>query len=959
MVLYEACCKRERSSAMRTHLVSAIVLAFVTLVLSATDPGDIDILNQFRKNLENPELLQWPKSGDPCGPPSWKHVFCSNSRVTQIQVSSVGLKGTLPQNLNQLSKLENIGLQKNQFRGELPSFSGLSNLKYAYLDGNNFDTIPADFFDGLENLQVLALDSNNFNASKGWSFPKGLQSSAQLTNLSCMSCNLAGQLPDFLGNFASLQNLKLSGNNLTGPIPESFKGLNLVNLWLNNQKGGGFTGTIDVLGNMDQLRTLWLHGNHFSGTIPESFGKLTSLKDLNLNSNQFVGLIPPSVASLSLDHLDLNNNMFMGPVPKFKAYKYSYSSNAFCQPTEGVPCAPEVMALIDFLGGLNYPPRLVTSWSGNDPCKSWLGLSCGTNSKLTVLNLPNFNLSGTLSPSAGNLDSLTQIKLQSNNISGQIPTNWTNLKSLTLLDLSQNNLSPPLPKFSGAVKLSLDGNPLLNGKSPGSGSSSGNPPSPTKGSSSSSSSSPGDSTAETTKPKSSKRTILVAIIAPVASVGVILLVAIPISICYYRKRKEASQASGSLVIHPRDPSDPDNMVKIVVANNSNGSTSVATESGTGSRYSSGNGASHVIEAGNLVISVQVLRNVTKNFASENELGRGGFGVVYKGELDDGTKIAVKRMEAGVISKKAVDEFHSEIAVLSKVRHRHLVSLLGYSVAGYERLLVYEYMPQGALSKHIFHWKSLNLEPLSWKRRLNIALDVARGMEYLHSLAHQSFIHRDLKSSNILLGDDFRAKVSDFGLVKLAPDSERSVVTRLAGTFGYLAPEYAVTGKITTKVDVFSFGVVLMELLTGLMALDESRPEERQYLAAWFWNIKSDKEKLRAAIDPILEVNDDTFETFWTIAELAGHCTSREPSQRPDMGHAVNVLAPLVEKWKPLDDEPEEYSGIDYSLPLNQMVKDWQEAEGKDLSYVSLEDSKSSIPARPTGFAESFTSDDGR
>lgn len=951
---------QKRSSAMRTHLVSAIVLTFLTLVLSATDPGDIDILNQFRKNLENPELLQWPKSGDPCGPPSWKHVFCSNSRVTQIQVSSVGLKGTLPQNLNQLSKLENIGLQKNQFRGELPSFSGLSNLKYAYLDFNNFDTIPADFFDGLENLQVLALDSNNFNASKGWSFPKGLQSSAQLTNLSCMRCNLVGQLPDFLGNFASLQNLRLSGNNLTGPIPESFKGLNLVNLWLNDQKGGGFTGTIDVLGNMDQLRTLWLHGNRFSGTIPASFGKLTSLKDLNLNSNQFVGLIPPGLASLSLDHLDLNNNMFMGPVPKFKAYKYSYGSNAFCQPTEGAPCAPEVMALIDFLGGLNYPPRLVTSWSGNDPCKSWLGLSCGTNSKLTVLNLPNFNLSGTLSPSVGNLDSLTQIKLQSNNISGQIPSNWTSLKSLTLLDLSQNNLSPPLPKFSGAIKLSLDGNPLLNGKSPGSGSSSGKPSSPTKGSSSSSSSSssPSNSTAETTKPKSSKRTILVAIIAPIASVGVILLVAIPISICCYRKRKEASQVPG-IVIHPRDPADSDNMVKIVVANNSNGSTSVATGSGSGSRYSSANGASHVIEAGNLVISVQVLRNVTKNFASENELGRGGFGVVYKGELDDGTKIAVKRMEAGVISKKAVDEFHSEIAVLSKVRHRHLVSLLGYSVEGYERLLVYEYMPQGALSKHIFHWKNLNLEPLSWKRRLNIALDVARGMEYLHSLAHQSFIHRDLKSSNILLGDDFRAKVSDFGLVKLAPDSERSVVTRLAGTFGYLAPEYAVTGKITTKADVFSFGVVLMELLTGLMALDESRPEERQYLAAWFWNIKSDKEKLRAAIDPILDVNDDTFETFWTIAELAGHCTAREPSQRPDMGHAVNVLAPLVEKWKPLDDDPEEYSGIDYSLPLNQMVKDWQEEEGKDLSYVSLEDSKSSIPARPTGFAESFTSADGR
>jgi serine/threonine protein kinase len=203
--------------------------------------------------------------------------------------------------------------------------------------------------------------------------------------------------------------------------------------------------------------------------------------------------------------------------------------------------------------------------------------------------------------------------------------------------------------------------------------------------------------------------------------------------------------------------------------------------------------SHLIEAGNLIISVQVLRKVTNDFAPQNELGRGGFGTVYKGELEDGTKIAVKRMEGGVISNKAVEEFEAEIAVLSKVRHRHLVSLLGYSIEGSERLLVYEYMPQGALSRRLFHWKSLNLEPLSWTRRLIIALDVARGMEYLHNLARETFIHRDLKSSNILLGDDFRAKVSDFGLVKLAPDGQKSVATKLAGTFGYLAPEYA--GKI--------------------------------------------------------------------------------------------------------------------------------------------------------------------
>ena len=198
----------------------------------------------------------------------------------------------------------------------------------------------------------------------------------------------------------------------------------------------------------------------------------------------------------------------------------------------------------------------------------------------------------------------------------------------------------------------------------------------------------------------------------------------------------------------------------------------------------------MVEAGSLVISIEVLRQVTDNFAEKNVLGKGGFGVVYKGVLEDGTAIAVKRMEASVVSNKGLNEFQSEIAVLTKVRHRHLVALLGYCADGNERLLVYEYMPQGTLAQHLFEHKVLGIKPLDWTKRLIIALDVARGLEYLHGLAHKSFIHRDLKPSNILLGDDLRAKVSDFGLVKLAPDGKFSVETRLAGTFGYLAPEYA-------------------------------------------------------------------------------------------------------------------------------------------------------------------------
>ncbi|XVF76103.1 hypothetical protein PTKIN_Ptkin13bG0239000 [Pterospermum kingtungense] len=950
---------------MRKKFAFVLLLALGTVVFSVTDPGDLDVLMQFRDGLENPQLLEWPENGgDPCGPPSWKHVYCEKSRVTQIQAQGVGLKGTLPQNLKKLSMLKNIGLQRNQLSGKLPSFSGLSNLQYAYLDYNNFDTVPADFFDGLDNLEVLALDHNNFNATTGWSFPKALQNSVQLTNLSCMSCNLAGPLPDFLGSMLSLTTLMLSDNSLSGEIPRTFNGSVLQMLWLNDQlgNGGGMTGPIDVVATMESLTVLWLHGNQFTGPIPDNIGNLNLLKDLNLNTNKLVGLIPDSLANMRLDNLDLGNNQLMGPIPMFKASNVTFASNKFCQATQGVLCSPEVMALLGFLGGVNYPPRLVSSWSDNEPC-NWVGIRCNSG-KVSIINLPHYNLSGTLSPSVANLDSLSQIRLQSNNLSGLVPNNWTSLKSLETLDLSGNSISGPLPNFSSTVKVVITGNPLLSGDKivPSSGSntpseSSDSPPNSPSASSNGSGSSATGSSVESAKTKGFRRSTFVSIVAPVASFGFLAFLVIPLSIYCYKKRKVGKLASTSLVIHPRDPSDSDNVVKVVVASNTNG-TSLAG-SGSASRNSSSTGESHVFEAGNLVISVQVLRNVTKNFAPENELGRGGFGVVYKGELEDGTQIAVKRMEAGVITSKALDEFQAEIAVLSKVRHRHLVSLLGYSIEGNERILVYEYMSQGALSKHLFHWKSLELEPLSWKRRLNIALDVARGMEYLHTLAHQSFIHRDLKSSNILLGDDFRAKVSDFGLVKLAPDGEKSVVTRLAGTFGYLAPEYAVTGKITTKADVFSFGVVLMELLTGLMALDEQRSEETQYLAAWFWHIKSDNEKLRAAIDPALDINDETFESISIIAELAGHCTAREPSQRPDMGYAVNVLAPLVEKWKPLDDDNDDYCGIDYSLPLNQMVKGWQEAEGKDFSYMDLEDSKGSIPTRPTGFAESFTSADGR
>jgi len=940
-------------------LLLLLLLAAAATVRGATiDPGDLSVLEDLRGALTNPDALGWGAPGtDPCGGGGggggWAHVSCDRSgRVNNLDLKNAGLAGTLPPSFPKLTALQDLSLQNNSLAGPLPSFRGMAALRAAYLNGNAFTAIPRDFFDGLGDLEEFALDGSPLNASDGgWAVPPGLAAAApQLRKLWLQNCNLVGALPDSLGALTGLQELRLSYNSLSGPIPPSFATSGIQTLWLNNQRGDQkLSGTLDVLAGMVHLQEAWLHGNQFSGPIPTAIAACKQLAMLYLNGNNLVGVVPMALTALPrLNDVKLDDNHFLGPAPAFRTPNASFSHNGFCSDDPGVACAPEVSALLRFLAEVGYPVRL--AWAGNDPCKDWLGVTCDQG-KVTVLNLPGYGLNGTISSSLGNLSTLSDIRLHDNNLTGHVPDSLTNLKSLKKLDLSTNNLIGPLPAFSQDVVVSITGNPNFNGTAPPGGDA---PQSPTP-------SAPARSQGQAATPgnnkNNNKRSVLVLAITIPVAVSVVALLSLGAVVLFCKKNGSVQpQATSSVVVHPRDSSGPDNLVKIVMASND-------SFGGTSSGTSSQDSDIHMIEARNFVISVQVLRSATKNFSQDNVLGRGGFGVVYKGVLHDGTMIAVKRMESSVISNKALDEFQAEIAILTKVRHRNLVSILGYSIEGNERLLVYEHMSNGALSKHLFQWKLHDLEPLSWKKRLNIALDVARGMEYLHTLAQQCYIHRDLKPANILLGDDFRAKVSDFGLLKSAPDGNFSVATRLAGTFGYLAPEYAVTGKITTKADVFSFGVVLMELITGMTAIDERRlDEETRYLATWFCQIRKDEEKLRAAIDPTLVLTEEILESISVIAELAGHCTSREPLQRPDMGHAVTVLVPMVEKWKPSSNEAEDYMGIDLHLPLLQMVKGWQESEANtttDGSILSLEDSKGSIPARPAGFAESFTSADGR
>ncbi|XP_028800520.1 receptor protein kinase TMK1 [Neltuma alba] len=937
--------------------LSGLFSVFVFVESQANPSPDAAAMETLKKSLNVPDTIGWSDS-DPC---KWNHVVCDQSRVTRIQIGRLGLQGTLPPSLGDLTELQRLELQYNNISGPLPSLKGLGSLQVLMLSNNQFSSIPSDFFAGMSQLESVEIDNNPFEQ---WEIPESLRNALSLQNFSANSANITGKLPDFLNAdvFPGLVLLHLSFNNLEGGFPASFSSLPIGTLWVNGQTGK-LNGTIDFMQNMTSLREVWLHSNALSGPLPD-FSGLKNLETLSLRDNSFTGPVPSSLMSLkSLKVVNLTNNLLQGPVPVFNPgveVDMSKDSNGFCLPTPG-HCDPRVNILLSIVKLMGYPQRFAKEWKGNDPCVDWLGITC-SNGNITVVNFQRMGLSGTISPEFASLKSLQRIMLADNDLTGTIPGELTTLPMLTELNLANNQLYGKVPSFRSNVIVETKGNKDI-GKDRSSSTPSGSA-SPNPAGQGTTGGNGGISANSGKKPSH----VAVIVIAVVGGVFLVSMIGVIVFCLYRMKQKQLSrvQSPNALVIHPRHSGSDNESLKITVAGSS---VSVGTASETQTvRGSETGGDIQMVEAGNMVISIQVLRNVTDNFSDKNILGQGGFGTVYKGELHDGTKIAVKRMESGAITGKGASEFKSEIAVLTKVRHRHLVALLGYCLDGNEKLLVYEYMPQGTLSRHLFNWPEEGLQPLDWNRRLTIALDVARGVEYLHGLAHQSFIHRDLKPSNILLGDDMRAKVADFGLVRLAPEGKASIETRIAGTFGYLAPEYAVTGRVTTKVDVYSFGVILMEIITGRKALDETQPEDSMHLVTWFRRMYINDESFCKAIDPAIDRNEETLASIRTVAELAGHCCAREPYQRPDMGHAVNVLSSLAELWKPSDQSSEDIYGIDLDMSLPQALKKWQAYEGRGGGSVdsssssllpSLDNTQTSIPTRPYGFAESFTSADGR
>ncbi|KAF3792177.1 NSP-INTERACTING KINASE 2 protein [Nymphaea thermarum] len=528
------------------------------------------------------------------------------------------------------------------------------------------------------------------------------------------------------------------------------------------------------------------------------------------------------------------------------------------------PLNPEVVALTTIRNALIDPHEILGNWDENsvDPC-SWALITCSPANQVIVLEAPSGSLSGRLSSAIGNLTNLQQVLLQNNNITGVIPAELGKLPNLRTLDLSNNKFTGPIPDSLGQLTslqyLDLSFN-NLSGPVPrvpartfniqgnfltcGSGSAQDCSPATLSGSRSSST--------NALQGKSRGHRVAVAFgVALGCTSGVTLVLAFLV----WWKKKQSRQLIQDDYDHYHDE--------------------------------------EMLCLGNVkTFSFRELQVATDNFNGKRILGKGGFGNVYKGYLQDNTVVAVKRLKD--CGNSGETQFQTEIEMISLAVHRNLLRLLGFCITPSERLLVYPFMSNGSVASRL-----RGKPTLDWNARKKIALGAARGLVYLHEQCDPKIIHRDVKAANILLDDYCEAVVGDFGLAKLMDHADSHVTTAVRGTVGHIAPEYLSTGQSSEKTDVFGFGILLLELITGQTALDFGNKAANQKGVMLDWVKKIHQEKKHdMLVDKDLRGNYDRIEAS-EMVQVALLCTQYLPINRPKMSEVVKMLEGdgLAHKWE--------------------------------------------------------------
>ncbi|XP_020575502.1 serine/threonine-protein kinase BRI1-like 2 isoform X2 [Phalaenopsis equestris] len=868
---------------------------------------------------------------------------CTNLKF--LNLSSNALVGQIPNSFAQLRSLERVDLSGNHLTGSIPaglgnacgsllqlkfstnnisgsipnSFSSCSFLQLLDLANNNIsDAIPEDVLQNLSSLESLLL-SNNFISG---SLPSSLSSCRSLRIADFSSNKLTGPLPQNicpgassleelrapdnliteLGRLHNLEQLMLWFNGLSGIIPaELGQCPRLKNLILNNNF---ISSDIPLqLFNCSDLEWISLTSNRITGRIPSEVGRLSRLAVLQLANNSLSGKIPPDLGNCtSLVWLDLNSNRLSGGIPPrlgrqlgARALSGILSGNTLafvrnvgnlCKGVGGLlefaGIRPERLLQVPTLKSCDftrlYSGAALSDWTHYQTLE-YLDLSYnelqgripdefGDMLVLQVLELAHNNLSGEIPASLGRLRNLGVFDASHNKLQGEIPDSFSNLSFLVQIDLADNNLTGPIPargQLSTLPASQYANNPGLCGV----------PLAPCQVNRELPPVAGADLARRSNRPASAAwaNSVVLGVLMSVAVICVVMVWAI----LARARRREAEDAKMLGSLHAAY-------------------AATTWKIGKEKEPLSINVATFQRQLRKLTFSQLI--EATNGFSTASMIGSGGFGEVFKATLKDGSSVAIKKLIH--LSYQGDREFTAEMETLGKIKHRNLVPLLGYCKVGEERLLVYEYMRYGSL-EDMLHLRRRELDTtLSWDdRKKKIARGAAKGLCFLHHNCIPHIIHRDMKSSNVLLDGEKEARVSDFGMARLisALDTHLSVST-LAGTPGYVPPEYYQSFRCTAKGDVYSFGVVLLEIITGRRPTDKEDFGDTN-LVGWV-KMRVGEGKGREVLDKVLlieaengsgEVEEKEMKGF---LEIALKCVDDFPSKRPSMLQVVAMLRELGE-----------------------------------------------------------------
>ncbi|KAL5205791.1 hypothetical protein ABZP36_034000 [Zizania latifolia] len=901
------------------------VLLQALVILADTNVQDTSGLSGIAANWD-PRPSNWV-GNDPCGD-KWVGIICTGNRVTSIRLSSLGFSGTLSGDIQSLTELQYLDLSyNNKLGGPLPATIGtLSKLQNLILVGCSFSgEIPKEIGQ-LSNLIFLSLNSNKFTGT----IPPSLGSLSKLYWFDLADNQLTGGLPIFNGTSPGLDNLTntkhfhFGMNQLSGTIPSQIfnSNMKLIHLLLDNNKfSGSIPSTLGLLATLEVLR--FDNNAQLTGPVPINLNNLTRLAEFHLANCNLTGPLPDLTGMNSLSFVDMSNNSFRtsdvptwfttlpsltslylekvgisGELPKglfslpaiqtlrFRRNHLNGTLNTadFSKQLQLIDLRDNDITAVTLGAGAQYKKTLMLS--GNPFCNQ--GDSNGALCKATGESNPALQPYSTAFNCAGLQPTCSSSQALSPNCICSVPyrgtlffrspgfSDLTNAPYFLLLEQTMkakflnlslpvdtvaihdmlvdtnNNLQMSLEVFpSGKVQfgeqdISAIGFILSNQTYK---------PPPVFG--------PyyflgqtysfSSGLLQTSESKKNRIPLIVGVAAGGAAVVAALLA---FTVCIIRRKSKPKQTE------ERSQSFVSWDIKSTI-------TSTAPQ-----------------VRGARMFVFDELKKITNNFSEANDIGTGGYGKVYRGTLPSGQLVAVKRSQQGSLQGNL--EFRTEIELLSRVHHKNVVSLVGFCFDQGEQMLVYEYVPNGTLKESLTGKSGVRLD---WKRRLRVVLGAAKGIAYLHELADPPIIHRDIKSSNVLLDERLNAKVSDFGLSKLlGEDGRGQITTQVKGTMGYLDPEYYMTQQLTDKSDVYSFGVLLLEMVTARKPLERGRYIVREVKAAV--DRRKDMYGLHELLDPALGASS-ALAGLEQYVDLALRCVEESGVDRPSMGEAVGEIERIV------------------------------------------------------------------